>query len=113
MLKLVPVSLEFMRGIVGVIGIGCAYMTGRSLALVRKGAQKQSRLYGWIFRTVLCMVAVGLRHRLNVSDVVIWSLAAIAVAVAFWQHSRETKEEDLTSTMFPDEEPPPEQRPHE
>jgi hypothetical protein len=99
-----PVSLEFIRGIVGVIGIGCAYMTGRAFVLYRKGLQKQSRFFGWIFRTVLCMIAVGLRHALDAADVVIWILAAAAFAIAVWQHRREKPDEDLTKTIFPDDE---------
>jgi hypothetical protein len=97
-----PVSLEFMRGIAGFIGIGCAYMLGRSLALFRQGRQKQSRVYGWVFRTALCMFGVALRNRLDAADIAIWTLAAIAFAVALWNHSRPNTEEDLTSVMFPD-----------
>ena len=96
-----PVSLEFIRGIVGVIGIGCAYMTGRAYVLYRKGLEKQFRFYGWIFRTVLCMTAVGLRHNLDTADIVIWILAAAAFAIAVWQHVRAKPEEDLTKTIFP------------
>lgn len=96
-----PVSFEFIRGIVGILGIGCAYMTGRAFVLVRKGLQKQSRLFGWIFRTVLCMIAVGLRHALDTADIIIWVSAAVAFAIAVWQHSRQKPEEDLTKTIFP------------
>ena len=98
-----PVSIEFMRGIAGFIGIGCAYMFGRSLVLFRRGQQKQSRLYGWAFRTLLCMVGVSLRNRVDAADIVIWTLAAIAFGLAYWNHSRPKIEEDLTSTMFPDD----------
>lgn len=98
-----PVSLEFIRGVVGIIGIGCAYMTGRAFVLYRKGLQKQFRFFGWIFRTALCMIAVGLRHDLDVSDIVIWALALIAFAVAVWQFTRQKPEEDLTKTIFPPE----------
>jgi hypothetical protein len=96
-----PVSTEFLRGIAGFIGIGCAFMFGRSLALFRKARQKQSRLYAWAFRTALCMTGVALRNRVDAADIVIWMLATIAFALAFWNHSRVKIEEDLTSTMFP------------
>ncbi len=96
-----PVSLEFLRGIIGVLGIGCAYMTGRSWALFRKGGQKQFRLYAWMFRTAVCLVAVGLRHRIDIAAIAIWALAAIAFAAALWEHSREKKEEDVSQTIFP------------
>jgi len=42
-----PVSTEFLRGVLGLIGIGCAYMMGRSA-----GWQKRSRIYGWWIRTM-------------------------------------------------------------
>lgn len=98
-----PVSLEFIRGIVGVIGVGCAYMTGRAYVLFRKGLQRQFRFFGWIFRTALCMIAVGLRHSLDTADIATWALAAIAFGLAVWQHLREKPKEDLTHTMFPPE----------
>jgi hypothetical protein len=99
-----PVSIEFLRGIAGFIGIGCAYMLGRSAALFRRGEQKQFRLYAWTFRTSLCLIGVALRNRVDAADIIIWTLAAIAFALAFWNHSRPKVEEDLTSTMFPPEE---------
>ena len=71
-----PVSFEFLRGIVGVIGIGCAYVTGRAFVLYRKGIQKQFRFFGWIFRTVLCLMAVGLRHRIDFAAIAIWAFSA-------------------------------------
>jgi hypothetical protein len=96
-----PVSIEFLRGIAGFLGIGCAYMLGRSAALFRKGRQKQSRLYGWVFRTALCMIGVALRNRVDAADTIVWTLAAVAFALAFRHHSREKIEEDLTGLMFP------------
>src|ERR1700679_3002848 len=102
MLEAMPVSIEFMRGIAGFIGVGCAYMMGRPLVLFRHGRERQMRLYGWIFRTLLCMIGVGLRNRLDAADVAAWTLGAIAFAAAIWNHSRpKVEEEDLTSTMFP------------
>jgi hypothetical protein len=101
MLETMPVSIEFMRGIAGFIGIGCAYMIGRSLVLFRQGKERQMRLYAWIFRTLLCLIGVGLRNRLDAADIVVWMLAGIAFAGAIWNHSRPKVEEDLTSTIFP------------
>ena len=94
--------MEFLRGVLGLIGIACAYMTGRSAAAVRKGWQKLSRLYGWIIRTVLCLGAIALRHPVDIADIVVWSLAVVAIGVAWWEGSREKKQEDLTEVIFPD-----------
>jgi hypothetical protein len=96
-----PVSIEFLRGIAGFIGIGCAYMLGRSAAMFRQGRQRRSQIYGWVFRTSLCMVGIALRNRVDAADIAIWTLAAVAFALALWNHSRPKVEEDLTSTMFP------------
>jgi len=103
MLEAMPVSLEFLRGIAGFIGIGCAYLLGRSLALLRQGRERQFRFYGWIFRTLMCMIGVGLRNPLDAADIVVWTLAAIAFAGALWNHSRPKVEEDLTRKMFPED----------
>ena len=97
------VPIEFLRGVLGVIGIGCAYMTGRTAAAVRKGWHKPSRLYGWIIRTVVCLAAVAFRHWLDGVDIVIWALAALAFSAALRNMSREKQPEDLTHTIFPPE----------
>jgi len=95
--------MEFLRGVLGLLGIACAYMAGRTAAAVRKGWHKPSRLYGWIIRTVLCLTAVAFRYSLDMVDVMVWALAAVAFTFAFWGTSRDKKQEDLTHTIFPDE----------
>jgi hypothetical protein len=102
MLKMMPVSLEFMRGILGIIGIGCAFMLGRSVAGVRHGWQKQSTTAGWAIRVLLCLGAVAFRHAVDAADIAVGSMAAIAFGVALWASSREKKEEDLTKAIFPE-----------
>lgn len=96
------VPIEFLRGVLGVICIGCAYMTGRSVVTVRKGWQKPSRLYGWIIRLTVCLAAVAFRHTVDIVDIVIWALSAVSFSAALWDMSRERKQEDLTRTIFPD-----------
>ncbi len=86
----------------GLIGVGCAFMLGRSGAIARQGRLKKSSLYTWLLRTAACMVAVWLRHPLDVVDILVWSLAAASIALGFWHASRPRREEDLTGTMFPD-----------
>ena len=99
-----PVSLEFLRGVIGLLGIGCAYMTGRSLVLHRKGLESQFRFFAWVFRTVLCLGAVAFRHRVDNADIVTWTLSAVAFGGAVWAYSRKKPEEpDLAKTMFPPE----------
>lgn len=102
MFEVMPPSLEFMRGILGFIGIGCAFMLGTAAAAVRKGTQKPTRIYGWLVRLILCLAAVAIRHPVDTADFTIWGLSAVAFGVAFWDGSREKKQEDLTHTIFPD-----------
>ncbi len=84
------------------IGIACAYMLGRSMVAVRKGWQRPSRLYGWIVRAVLCLGALMIRHPLDTTVFVVWLMAAVAFAAAFWSASKEKPHEDLTHTIFPE-----------
>lgn len=98
-----PVSMEFLRGVLGLIGIACAYMTGRSAAAVRQGWQKPTRLYGWIIRTFLCLAAITVRHPVDIAAIAVWTISGVACALAWWATSREKKQEDLTRTIFPEE----------
>jgi hypothetical protein len=94
--------MEFLRGVLGLLGIACAYMTGRSVIAVRKGWQKISRLYAWVIRTVLCLGAMAFRHPLDFVDILVWALALVALSAALWSTSRQKPQEDLTRTIFPE-----------
>ncbi len=94
--------IEFMRGIIGVIGIGCAFMMAQSSVAVRKGRGKLSGFYGWVIRTLLCLGILAFRHAVDVPTIAIWSLAAVAFGFGYWEASREKKPEDLSRTMFPE-----------
>src|ERR1017187_1573245 len=98
-----PVSMEFLRGVLGLIGAGYAYMMGRSAAAVRKGWQKRSRLYGWTIRTAACMVALMIRHPLDAPGRGGGGAGAAFFAWGFWNASRPRKEKALVSPIFPDE----------
>lgn len=95
--------MEFLRGVLGLIGVGCAYMLGRSVAGFRKGWIKRSKMYGWAIRTAACLVAMALRHPVDLTDIIVWVLAAAVFGLGYRNTSRERKGEDLTSTIFPDE----------
>jgi hypothetical protein len=105
MLNLFTVTLptEFLRGVLGLLGLGCAYMSGRTLAAVRHGAIKPARHFAWLIRTLLCLAALAFRHTIDTVAIVIWSLAAAAYAAGLWQASRPKPPEDLTGEMFPPE----------
>jgi hypothetical protein len=93
--------MEFLRGLLGFLGMGAAFMAGRSAVAVRKGWQKPSRLYGWVIRTVVCVVAIALRNPLDTVDFIVWGLAAVALAAGMLSVLRQKPREDLTRRIFP------------
>jgi hypothetical protein len=99
-----PLSLEFLRGVLGFIGIACAFMLGRAAALVRKGRQRPARLYAWIVRTLLCLGAIAIHHSIDGAAIMSWALSAVAFAGAFWDASREKKQEEIKLAINPDDE---------
>ena len=96
--------MEFLRCVLGLIGIGCAYMAARAVVAARKGWQKQSKTTGWLIRTVLCLAGVIFRHPVDTLDIAVWILIAAAAAAGGWITARPKPQEDLTHTIFPDEE---------
>ena len=97
-----PVSFEFLRGVLGVIGVACAFMAGRALVVVRKGWQKPGALYGWIIRSVVCLAAIVFRHPVDTIALILWFLAAACFATGIWQTSHRKPPEDLTRQIFPE-----------
>ena len=81
MLERVPVSLEFLRGVLGILGLACAYMAGRSLVAVRKGWQKLGNLYGWLIRMMVCLAAVAFRHSIDAIDYAVFVFYSARLAV--------------------------------
>ena len=95
--------MEFLRGLLGLLGVGAAFMAGRSAVAVRKGRQKPSRLYGWAIRTVVCVAAIAFRNPVDTVDLIVWGLAAAALAGGAWSVSHAKPPEDLTRRIFPGE----------
>ena len=87
--------MEFLRGVLGLIGVLCAFMLGRTAAFVRKGQLKPTRLYAWVIRCFLCLGAMTIRHAVDITDIATWTLAAAVCAIAFWEASRQKKEEPV------------------
>ena len=104
-----PVPIDFMRGLVGVIGIGCAFMLARAVAAFREGQVRISKLYGWLIRLTLCIAAVWypVRGSIDTADMVIFALAAAAFLAGYWGRTRVKKQEDLTHEIFPDSDDEP------
>jgi len=98
-----PVSFEFLRGVLGIVGVACAYMAGRSLLAVRRGWHKPSTLYGWILRTAVCLGAIVFRYPVDGVAIIIWALSALAFGAGYWQAMHRKPPEDLSHDIFPHE----------
>ena len=98
-----PVSFELLRGMLGLIGLACAYMSGRALAAFHRQEQPNSRLYGWVIRTVLCLAAIVFRHTIDLTAMLLWGLAAALFGVGYMQMLHRKPPEDLTDEIFPHE----------
>ena len=98
MLRAMPVSFEFLRGTLAIIGLGCAYMAGRSFASVRKGWHKISTFYGWLIRAFVCLTAIVFRHSMDNVAIASWCLSVVAFGIAWWQTMHRKPPEDLTIT---------------
>ena len=85
------------------IGVACAWMAARNMVMIRKGKQDPRRIYGWFSRTLLCIVAVAVRHPIDVVDLIFWSVCVVAFAGGWWQASHAKPDEDLTTQIFPDQ----------
>ena len=97
-----PVSLEFLRALLGGLSIFFAHFLGRAIVKASKGRERKRALYTWTLRFVLTIAAVCYRS-VDRLAIVVLVLDAAAFAVGWWDEWRPKREEDLTRTMFPDE----------
>ena len=97
-----PVSLEFLRGLLGGLSIFFAHFLGRSIVKVSKGRERKRALYTWTLRFVLTAGAVCYRS-VDRLALIILLLDAVAFALGWWDEWRPKREEDLTRTIFPED----------
>ena len=97
-----PVPVEFLRGILGILCVFFAHMAGRSAASVRAGRQKNTRLYAWLIRTTVCAGALVFRHPADAVVIGVYTMAGAVFALGYWAEQRPKKQEDLTHEIFPD-----------
>ena len=97
-----PIAL--LRVLLGLIGIGSAYMGGRTLAAVRKGLLKSGRHYAWMVRAVVCVAALGFRHAPDAILIGACVFSAAAYAGGWRQASRPAPPEDLSQEIVPKDE---------
>lgn len=99
---MMPVSFEFLRGVLGVLCVLFAHFAGRTAVLVKKGQQRVSKLYAWILRGAACAFAISIRHPTDSVDIGVWGFSVLAFALGWWVASREKKIDDLTHEIFPE-----------
>ena len=97
---------EFLRGFLGLLGLGCAFMLGRAVVAFRAGQLKISRMYAWLLRTAICMLGLSFRHPVDIVSLIVWALAIIAFSGGYWQAAHPKPPEDLTHEIFPPSGPP-------
>jgi hypothetical protein len=98
-----PVSLEFLRGVLGLFSVLFAHMAGRVLVDVRRGRVKQSRFTAWVLRALVCAAAMIFPMRaVDRVAIAVWVLDIIAFGAGVWVASRARPAEDLSRTIFPE-----------
>jgi len=93
-----------LRGLLGLIGIGSAFMAGRTMAAVRQGQFKPGRHYAWMVRAVVCLAALAFRHAPDALMIGAWALSVAAFAGG-WRHALHRQPpEDLSQEIVPRDE---------
>jgi hypothetical protein len=96
--------IELLRSLLGLIGMGCAFMAGGTLAAVRQGLLKAGRHYAWMVRAVVCLAALAFRHAPDAVMIGGWALSIAAFAGGWWQARHQKPPEDLSHEIVPRDE---------
>jgi hypothetical protein len=97
-----PVSLEFLRGLLGGLSLFFAHFLGRTIGKMSKGKSSRRQLFTWTLRFALTIGALCYRAVDKLAMIVLL-LDALALAAGWWDEWRPKRDEDLTHTMFPDD----------
>jgi hypothetical protein len=100
--------IELLRVLLGLIGVGSAFMAGQTMAAVRLGQLKAGRHYAWMARAMVCLAALAFRHTPDALSIGAWALAVAAFAGG-WHHashhaSHQEPSEDLSHDIVPRDE---------
>lgn len=98
-----PVPIDLLRGVLGLLCVFFAHWLGRSVARVRRG-ERPGGLFRWTVRTVLTGLAVAWRYGMDGIMIAVLIGAAASAALGAWLEWRPPEpEEDLTEQIFPRE----------
>ena len=95
--------IETLRVLLALIGVGAAFMAGRTLAAARAKRVHSARHLAWMVRAALCLLALGFRH---VPDLVLVGALVLAVAAfagGWWTAAHAKPPEDLSHDIVPHE----------
>ena len=95
-----PIPLDFLRGVLGLLCVFFAHFLGRSIVRVRRGLQRPRNLYGWLIRAVITGGAVFWRRGLDGISIAAMTLAAASLVLGIWEEQRPKPQEDLTKQIF-------------
>jgi len=100
MFRMMPVSFEFLRGVLGVLSLLFAFQAGRVLVAVRRGQLRQSRFIGWVVRAGVCGLGVIFPMReIDLVAIGVWVLDVLAFLGGVRMAARQKKEEELHVTL--------------
>jgi hypothetical protein len=94
-----PVPLEFLRVVLGLLCLFFAHFLGRSMVRVWRGGSARG-LYGWLIRTAIAAGAILWHRGFDGFALAAFTLAAASLVVGVWEEQRPKKQEDLTKEIF-------------
>lgn len=97
-----PVPLEFIRGMLGLLCLFFAHMLGRAAAGAYRGSARAGPLYSWALRALVTYGAILWRHGMDTVAVLVLALAVVCAALGAWAGLRRKPAEDLSRTLFPE-----------
>ena|SRR5579871_6430982 len=95
-----PVPINLLRGLLGLLCIFFSHMLGRAIVGVRYRRMRQRSLVGWLIRTLLTAGAILYGGGLDRIALVAYVLAVASLALGMWDECRPKHHEDLTRQMF-------------
>src|ERR1039458_10177541 len=94
-----PIPVDILRVVLGLLCLFFAHFLGRSIVRVRRGQRARS-FNGWLIRTAITGGAILWRRGLDGIAIVAFTLAAASLVVGMWDEQRPKKQEDLTKEIF-------------
>ena len=95
-----PVPLDILRAVLGLLCVFFAHFLGRSIVRLRRGLQRPRNFYGWLIRMAIAGGVILWRRGFDAISIATLVLAAASLALGVWDEQRPKKQEDLTKQIF-------------